>query len=687
MRSLTLRVFSSLALLGLFACSGGPTQSVDTGDNVECGHGTHQSGGECVANDDTAADTDTAPDTNGDTDTGVVVTDYQYCLDGDSDDWAAVSPCFVNQPAGSGYKYVDKNSYSFDCSDGDADTFPGAASLDSLTACMTDLDGDGYGSTTPAVDVTSGTDCDDAEITTHPGAAESVDNVDNDCDGYVDRATWYLDEDCDGLGSDVPIQATAADVATFPDCWVEAAGDCDDSTDTITDGETYYADMDGDGYADAFAPYAEHQCSAPEGYVALATVNDCDDTRGDVHPGAEPLCELDVDADCNGALDQADDDGDSYASCDGDCDDTNDIIFPGAAEICDGLDNNCDTFVDVAATDAPEWYGDADSDGYGNVANTVRGYCTAPAGYVGNSTDCNDANTGINPSASEVCNGIDDDCDVLTDDADPSISGQTAWYYDGDADTFGAGASTLACYTPAADAYGSYVSNSTDCDDDNGAYHPGAATVCELGIDANCDGSADAMDGDGDGYAECEECDDTNASVYPGASEFCNSEDDDCDGSVDESAVDASVWYQDADADSYGNVGANISQCDQPVGYVSDATDCDDASNGINPGASEVCDDLDDDCDGLIDDADSSIIGRATRYYDADSDGYGDLADSQTSCEAPAADSHGRIYVDDGTDCLDTNSSVYPGAAELVNGIDDNCDGSIDEVAATDTGL
>ena len=61
------------------------------------------------------------------------------------------------------------------------------------------------------------------------------------------------------------------------------------------------------------------------------------------------------------------------------------------------------------------YYADADGDGYGNPLDTLR-YCTLPSGYVANALDCNDNNNQVSPAALEVCNGIDDDCDLYIDE-------------------------------------------------------------------------------------------------------------------------------------------------------------------------------------------------------------------------------------------------------------------------------
>ena len=115
--------------------------------------------------------------------------------------------------------------------------------------------------------------------------------------------------------------------------------------------------------------------------------------------------------------------------------------------------------------------------------------------------------------------------------------------------------------------------------------------------------------------------------------------------------------------------------CEIPEDHVMDASDCDDGSDVAYPGATEVCDGEDNDCDGEVD-GDLSV-DRLSFYVDADGDGFGDSGTEVVACDAPAD------HVADGTDCDDTKVAVNPDAAEVCNGIDDNCDAEIDEEASS----
>ncbi len=295
--------------------------------------------------------------------------------------------------------------------------------------------------------------------------------------------------------------------------------------------------------------------------LSIATVSTCLGCSGQVETCPDPWYH-DADGDLYG------DPADSLVGCEspsgyvaqaGDCDDSSADINPAASESCNGVDDDCNgTTDDDYAIDAPTWYKDRDQDGYGDPSATTRA-CTQPQGYVSDQQDCDDLDSTINPAALELCDGLDNDCDGLSDDQDPGLdsSSATRWYLDADSDGFGGwGTSTLACEPPSG-----YAEDQSDCDDDDPGVNPDATETCN-GIDDDCDGLVD----DGD----------------PG---------------LDTSS--AYTWYLDADSDGFGDALVSVSACDPPDGYLADSTDCDDTQYEVNPAAPELCGDgVDNDCDG-----------------------------------------------------------------------------------------
>ncbi|MEM6926730.1 MAG: MopE-related protein [Myxococcota bacterium] len=280
--------------------------------------------------------------------------------------------------------------------------------------------------------------------------------------------------DPDGSVSDIGAYGGSfADPVYFADDdgdGVPFLNDCDDTDPTVTV-QSYYVDCDGDGQA-ALGATGTTQCFAPSdppelcpdgAWIATspggpAIDSDCDDQEPLVYAGADETCDA-LDRNCDGhptrdAVDArtyvVDGDGDgfgageSFVECaigvpgwvqrDGDCDDSDPDAWPGAPDLCgDGVDQDCDG-EDGVDGELVDWYVDADGDGFGDPDRPVLACPEVGApGLASIATDCDDTDPAVSPLGLERCNGIDDDCNDIVDDArDGSI-----WYADADGDGIG----------------------------------------------------------------------------------------------------------------------------------------------------------------------------------------------------------------------------------------------------------
>ncbi len=320
----------------------------------------------------------------------------------------------------------------------------------------------------------TGQSCDDAEACTYNdycnvGACQGTPHpcddglacTDDVCDGsggcaFPVSSDWCLiDGSCLPGGSTHPtLDCTVCAPTVNPTGWThqdssadEICNGADDNCDGITDPENapgcvqYYVDADHDGAGTGSA----HRClCAPDGIWASTSWGDCDDTE----PAARP----------------------------------------GALERCDAIDNDCDSETDEAGADGCTYYFyDVDGDGYGQPGTQLclcepNGFRDTPLGG-----DCNDASTSINPGKTEVCNGVDDNCDGMTDP--DGITGCVNRYRDEDVDGYGAEPPVCMC-----SPRGVYtVTVGGDCGDLNSSINPGRPELCNK-IDDDCDGGTDTGD-------------------------------------------------------------------------------------------------------------------------------------------------------------------------------------------------
>ena len=341
----------------------------------------------------------------------------------------------------------------------------------------------------------------------------------------------------------------------------------------------------------------------------------------------------------------SDEDGDGVPAGQ-DCDDTDAAIFPGAPEVCNGADDDCDGLTDEEPVDGQRYAADQDGDGYGEPLSIVRA-CAPGPGLTDDTTDCDDTNARIFPGAVEVCNDEDDDCDGLTDE--DAADAQT-FYADTDGDGHGDPQLPVeACTLPdGAAAWGD------DCDDSRVSISPDAAEVWYDGVDQDCDGRDDDIDGDG--YGIDEDCEDLDADISPGASELCNDGiDNNCDGGAPECGLLGSLSTSDARATWSGS--STASRAGQALARALD-TDGDgvpelligapyySTSSYTTAGAAYVVDprsadgDLDARAQAVLVSGARDYAGTALDAADIDGDGYDDVL-----VGAPQAGGPGGLYI------------------------------------------
>ncbi|WP_216611779.1 putative metal-binding motif-containing protein [Myxococcus xanthus] len=221
-------------------------------------------------------------------------------------------------------------------------------------------------------------------------------------------------------------------------------------------------------------------------------------------------------------------------------------------------------------------------------------------------------------------------------------------------------------------------------------------------------------DEDGDGFVppggpmnRGTDCDDSREAAYLGAPELCNGLDDNCDGQMETGVVNK-VWYLDGDRDRFGRNGPGTEACDPPSELHVEVTgDCDDGRADVHPNAVEKCNDVDDNCDGRDDelftegpgalgtactefcngkyacnDAQTGTVCVGTPptplYADEDSDGEGEQEGAQAGGLCPDEPMPPKM-ADNTRDCDDADPDTNTQATEVCDGLDNDCDGQVDE--------
>lgn len=259
----------------------------------------------------------------------------------------------------------------------------------------------------------------------------------------------------------------------------------------------WFRDQDEDNYGDALTSF--RSAKQPRGFVV--NKRDCDDNNPDAFPG-NPEHRDEIDNNCNGKIDEGfdttiwyrDHDGDGFGNPkvsrvsdrkpldhvadNTDCNDNDNYIHPEASELRDDIDNDCNGLIDEVAK---IYYPDFDGDGWGRKEGNIAAY-EQPEDYVKNHRDCDDENRRVNPQATEILDGIDNDCDDRIDEGFIDKK----WFKDQDNDGLGDREDRLV----GLEQPEGYVDNSEDnCPDD---YNPRQRDVDDDGIGDVCDDFTDS---------------------------------------------------------------------------------------------------------------------------------------------------------------------------------------------------
>ncbi len=540
-------------------------------------------------------------------------------------------------------------------------------------------------------------DCDDTEASVYPGAAESCDAVDSDCDGdFVEGETdtdGDLMPDCGDEDDDDDGDPDTSDCAALDATIYTGAVESCDAVDSNCDGELVdgFADTDSDGEPDCID-------TDDDGDTDPDT-SDCDDFDDTVYTGATELCDS-VDSDCDSSLvdEFVDSDGDDLPDCidtddDGDtdpdttdCDDFDDTVYTGATELCDGVDSDCDA-------DLVDGFPDLDSDSEPDCIDEDIDGDLYP-----NAVDCAPSDPSIFPGQTELCDAVDSDCDgdlvdgfddsdldgnpdcTDTDDDDDGLSdedeallGTDPTEADSDGDGLDDATEVGTDLADPLDSDGDEIIDALDEDDDG----DGLDTIDEGQEDPDGDGIGNSLDSDsdGDGFTDAEEG--AGDPDGDGLGNYIDTDSDD-NGSTDD---------VDGDGDQDGDTIPDYQDLDDTDGPKADP-DGDGLSTAVELAFGTDPQDEDSDDDGLSDGEELLDEGTDPLDSDSDDDGMEDGTEVDVGADPLDPDTDGDGILDGADGLGDEDGDGIPNVLDPyeVPGDDDDAGGDDDDAGDDDTG-
>jgi hypothetical protein len=518
-------------------------------------------------------------------------------------------------------------------------------------------------------------DCNDLDINFRPNVLEQCDGIDNNCDGLIDDGCTCVEGLTQECGSDIGICQKGTQICSAGN-WGSCVGDVtsqaevcnglDDNCDGVIDNNLIPELSDNTNGVCVSSFKVCDGIGMQNDYFSIITYEE-DETTCD---GLDNDCDSEIDEGCTCIDNEMQSCGtnigecqqglqtcanNSWGSCVGE--------VASTIEICDGLDNDCDNDIDEGCNKDGDNYCDCGmSYIFGSdLTGTCLGTNTTDALAIATTCDCNDNNWGVNPGITEICDGLDNNCDSVVDDSCNCVHGEV--------ESCGSNlgqcvAGTRTCISGNWDVCVGEVAPATEtCNglDDN----------CDTQIDNNlttplnpiqagvCAGSVQVCGGAAgwqDGYFII--------STYQSSENLCDGLDNDCDGTTDEGCNEDGDIY--CDCNNQFTLGSNLSLiCSGTnttnAAAIANTCDCNDADLNINPGQVEACDQVDNNCNNNIDEGCNCIDGNTQ----ACGSSVGECLEGQQTCVSGNWDSI----------CV---GEVTP-VVEICDGLDNDCDWNTDD--------